>query len=779
MTNNKFILLALTSLMLIACNDIKDTFFDTSEYDYLTELIAKHDEPTIEVKSLTFSPDYKTFTVTTNMLQDIKDDGAGLADSTHIRREVVEKIDGVRCTRLSTPRLAQIRNLEAEGVAEADVRMLVLVDLTLPQRQLDSVRANVSNMRMVFNHDNLFIAFMNGDTVSQTVPATDYVVNNYFKHSDKPHIFLYRSMYQKMTEMKQRQGVWQDADKMVMVTFAGDRVYDDDTNQPIDPNHYYYEEQLLRNQKDKRDTTTFLAYYVSLSELTTDEDELSLPWLFCSRNGGVCMKNLTFSQFKRHLYDAFHLDFADNEFVFVNPDYKVYRGDTKVLTVNFYNIQNDSLVASFTTSVQLGKIYKPIIVNGHSVPYVIVQGFLLFIFVFLLVYLLLQVVVPVISFLIFRRRYVVRYTGSNMSVRGIAVGDTCYLCKAPFQEGDKVVVKCEHTMHKSCWDENEYHCPEYGDRCKHGSHYFNAYNLFDIGNAPYYMRWVLVAIVCSLLAWLSDTIYVWLGNDMLLSRFSENATQVPFFGFSMGFFLTLGMSILAVDRSVVTGWASSFIRATLAGLICYATVLLANVIITIFNIQHGLMLIGAIPWIIASFVIVIFSTLRTRVVYNWRLVLISFVLGLLSMAAWSLFYQWTELDFRVVLHFSFLIYFICFAVSLATVAPRSERYFLHVEGAVKTMDIALYKWFRNQPDRVVTIGLSVDCTLQLSWDLQSPLAPVQAEIRLIRNVPYLIALEPGVLVRGKALRPNRKLRLYHGRSFTIGQTTFTYIEKDR
>ena len=115
---------------------------------------------------------------------------------------------------------------------------------------------------------------------------------------------------------------------------------------------------------------------------------------------------------------------------------------------------------------------------------------------------------------------------------------------------------------------------------------------------------------------------------------------------------------------------------------------------------------------------------------------------------------------------------------MATVAPRSERYFLNVQGAVKEMDVALYKWFRNNPDRVVTIGKSVDCSLQLSWDVQSAIAPVHAEIRLIHKTPFLVALEPGVYINGKPLSVNRRVRLYHGKSFTIGKTTFTYVEKD-
>ena len=69
--------------------------------------------------------------------------------------------------------------------------------------------------------------------------------------------------------------------------------------------------------------------------------------------------------------------------------------------------------------------------------------------------------------------------------------------------------------------------------------------------------------------------------------------------------------------------------------------------------------------------------------------------------------------------------------------------------------------------------------LNHSWDIQSNVAPVQAEIRFKNQVPYLIALEPGVYLGGKLARVDKKIRLYHGRVFTIGRTTFTYIEKDR
>ena len=41
-----------------------------------------------------------------------------------------------------------------------------------------------------------------------------------------------------------------------------------------------------------------------------------------------------------------------------------------------------------------------------------------------------------------------------MSVGEIPVPEQCYLCKAPFQPGERIVAKCKHVMHEECWEEN-------------------------------------------------------------------------------------------------------------------------------------------------------------------------------------------------------------------------------------------------------------------------------------------------------------------------------------
>ena len=93
------------------------------------------------------------------------------------------------------------------------------------------------------------------------------------------------------------------------------------------------------------------------------------------------------------------------------------------------------------------------------------------------------------------------------------------------------------------------------------------------------------------------------------------------------------------------------------------------------------------------------------------------------------------------------------------------------------MEVALYKWMNAQViNRRVTIGKSVDCNLQMSWDINSQIAPIHAELVSSRGNIYLVACEEGVICKGKQVNVDKRIRLYHGDSFSIGQTTFTYVE---
>lgn len=774
----KSILLILTILQavcLTSCKEITKELGLDADVDFLDEILGqKRDQ--IKIMDIHFSSDYKTFSLTSDILQDIGP--YRLEDTTQVRTEVVETINGMRAAHFSTPRLRRIENIEAERIHEYNLRLLVLVNRTLPQADLDRIRNYVGEMRTAFNYDNLFVAFMDTGTVTKSIKVTDYVMDNYFKKSAGRSVYLYRSILQKREEMCQGKDIWQDAKALFLLTFSNEKVYIDDTDEPIDPNHYLYEEQMV-SPGSATDTPVFTAFYVSVAQHQPGESEHeeNVLRIFCKNSGGSYMNNFNWVTCKGDMLSTVHLTFPDYLYYFENPDFKVYRGDNKKLTLNFYNNQNDSLIATASTTVTLGEPFNPIIVHGHPIGFVILKGIFLGLFLMLLVYLVMQFIIPAIKYLLFQRKYVIRYTGQNMSLGNRAIQESCYFCKAPFETGDLIVVKCEHSMHKACWLENGHHCPEYSDRCKHGSHYYNTANLFDGHNASFYLKWFLMAIGAATLSWI---IFILYAHFTSISPLYASITQMPEFGLFIGFFLTFGITTLTFRPG---GDASMFLhillRAVVASVGCYLSFLLINAIIYLFNINNFTSLLNWIPWTLSGFAITYCSTFATRIKHSKRFLFVSVLLGALCMYVWSLFFSYMEKDFRVLLLLCFIVFSISVVACIAKVAPRSERYFLKVQGATKEMDIALYKWFRNNHGQVVSIGKSVDCSLQLSWDIQSEVAPVQAEIRLIKKTPYLLAMEPGVFISGKPVRVGKKVRLYHGTTFVIGRTTFTYIEKDR
>ena len=790
----RYALMIISILFLIGCDELTSHLVTPDNLDIISSSSpGKRD--IMQVHKLVFSPDYKTFDITTRMYGDIGP--YSLTDTTKVRVDINCTTSGLLPNRHSAPRLIGMRNVKQDNIIKNDVEVLVLVDLTQPQEVLDCIHDNIMELRAVFNDSSLHVAFMYGDTISQTRPATPYVLDNYLIADNNNHILLYRSIIQKYNEMLSHQDVWTNAKHMALLIFSKNKLYDNATNMPIDPQHYTFEEDMA--MKSEHPDPNIIVCYANMQpegKASNEQDVMILKHL-CEQTKGVFMWPYNGTEFKNCLLKAFHISPDANEFTFENPDGKVYCGNFESLTVNFFSRENDTLITSFNTVINEGDFYHPIIVNGRAIPAIVLLGIILSCLIIFLVWLLLQFVIPFISYRLFYRKYVIRYSGHNMGIGKNIVAESCYLCKEPFETGDEVVVKCCHTMHKDCWDENGYHCTEYSDRCKHGSHYYNHQNLLDSHNAPYYMRWILAAIVATTLAWIMfisrshhvtaffvNKLVLWLngieaGTPEAETLLSGNiVSPLPSFGFCMGLFMTLAIAILSSKLlNVRYNLLDYLLRSVIVAVLSFLAFLFVNVLVVVAEIQSYAFLIEWIPWVLCAFLIAIIGTYDTHVrLRKWLILPITIVI-ILSMFVWWMFYN-NSIDYRLMLLIGFIFYGVGLAACIATVAPRSERYFLHVQGAVKEMDIALFKWFRNAPDRVVTIGKSLDCSLQLSWDISGSVAPIHAEIHIRHNAPYLTAREEGVIVNNKSLEIGKEVWLHHGSTFTIANTTFTYIEKD-
>lgn len=737
------------------------------------------------VNRVDFSPDYKTFSVWTGVLDDIGP--YPLTNPDVVRIEVESYDSSIKSSRRELPRLVKAWNTERDNVKKLNVKLLVLADLSLSQEQIDAQRDAVEEILTVFDEEDVYIAFMSGDAVTPTRQVTDYILNMYFKEWSSQKL-LYRSMLTKIQELKKGGEPWLQANSVKLLVFSDGRVYDKE-DVPMDPEHFKTENDLINAlEPGQEDIGVFYVNFGKVNAPEQEDESRNIISSVCEKNGGAFFPHFSWTLLEESMLGPDVRRVASNRFDFVNPDGKVYRGDNSQLVLKFYSIEENRLLASATANINEGSLYNPIIVNGAPLRNVILEGLGIGLFIMLLIYLAFQFIVPYIRYRIFLKKHVVRHTGKKMAIGAIAVAESCYLCKAPFVEGDEVVVKCEHTMHKSCWDENEYHCPEYGRHCKHGSHFYDKENLFDRRNASYLLKWLLMAVVAALLAWMCFTIvshfmsrhileYL-MPEEFFLRGDGTHLNELPFSAFSVSFFLTLGIAWLAFPKRWLLNAPDLLLRALVAGVGTAILYLLLSAACIALNLQSISFLLNLIPWALSSVLIAFIGTYGSRIKLKRYIFLIALAVSLLSMYLWSAFYMLIGVDFRVLILYSFILYTVGIALAVGSVAPHSEHYFLHTSGAVKSMDVALYKWFRANPRAVVSIGRSVDCSLQLSWDLKGNVAPVHAEITMNRGVLRLKALEEGVLFNGKPLPVEKYKNLYHGYTFQIGQTLFTYEEKD-
>lgn len=768
---------------------------------------SQNDE--LEILDFHFDEDYKTFYVDVKVKDDYKPEQiVSIDDLKVIAREFRHDMQDVNDE--AQPQFISSENIKAKKVAELGFKMLILVDLTLEEQQVQKQKMAVENLRSLFSYGNLFVAFMKNNEVTESYPVTDYVLANFFVKSGSSKK-LYRSILSKLDEMEGKESVYfpkvkQDsiwstlpAGKKQLLVFSDGQIYDE--NKPIDAEHFELQRKLLERGTE---TLGFPIYYVNYHQENDDmeiENEAeNLVTYLCEQTGGVYYPESVGIGLSRRILEGQDLGEIDFRLTFVNPDYKVYRGNKRCLEIDC--MYGDSLLLSGHKFYALGSIYHPVIVNGTSSWKIFVQGTFVFICLLLFIYVVFQYIVPKVQYELFKRKYIIKYQGKNTSLNSIQVDESCYFCKAPFEKGDEVVVRCEHVMHRSCWEENEYKCPEYGRKCKEGSHYYNRHKLYDNRNAPYYMNWLLAGTCAGAFSWfffIQNAFrfgYLWLINLLfrlsdvdpnsetakyLLDKFGNELFYAPYYGLYICFFLTLFLSVLSSHGN--WWWKRAvFIlgKALIAALGGYVTFVLTGILALALGIVGEYLILDWIPWTLNGFLIAFAVSYKTDIKLRKALVgaTISIVFGLGSMYIWK-YSQNAQIDTRDLLLVSNFIYCVGLAISLAVNFPRSERYFLRMEGPVKTMEIAIYKWMNAQViNRRITIGKSVDCNLQMSWDVNGNIAPVQAEILSKRGNVYLVALESGVYMKDKPMKLETPKRLYHGDSFRIGQTLFTYVEHD-
>ena len=129
----------------------------------------------------------------------------------------------------------------------------------------------------------------------------------------------------------------------------------------------------------------------------------------------------------------------------------------------------------------------------------------------------------------------------------------------------------------------------------------------------------------------------------------------------------------------------------------------------------------------------------------------------------------------------FIIYGGGLGASLVTVRMLAERYFLVIKNGMKAgQRIPIHKWMNaTGGGNKVTIGKINECEIQMNWEKANKVADkhVQLYIDKVRSLPMLNPLAEGVVFNVRTTLPaNKQVVLSNGDTFTIGDTTFEYVE---
>ena len=700
-----------------------------------------------------------------------------------------------------TIQLSEVKNLSKDYIQSHNVKALVLSDLTMSSFAIDQQRRAIRTMRNQFGN-NLYVSFLTEDAISETMLATDYVLDHYCIASDLDALNtpIYRAISTKLDEVNDTTSILNQCDLFALFVFTDGIVWSGDM--PVDFDHFNIKRHISDLLPNKLPSGENLCDFFSVvyfdDETRFREDDAYLE-LLAQNSGGVALDTFNWNTILSALWKKLNVDYFDYELSFVNPETKSLRGWGYQVNVSFSSKDTDICQGSFIYNI--GTTYSPVIIGGNSKTFLFFQSLLYLSLVLILAYLIMQLLIPYVRYRIFRYMYMPLYTGKDMTWRGHLVGETCYLCKGAFHEGDRIVARCEHTMHHDCWIENEYHCPEFGHSCKTGSHYYDRKNLFSSRNAVIYQPWILISILGGFIVWVLS-IYTPLFADLSHSTFSDwvetlgsshihknLATTIMFESlfYSMPpialvftFILTALISSLTVRESTWY-YTTLFIisRSLLSAFICYILIVFACLVDGIIQDTTISSFIFIFKWALiwGSIMFSVIWHTRIRPRRNWLYAsIITFLVGTFI---WRFFYM-SGLDNRLTLLIAYLIMCIGIGIGVATSLPRSERYVLHVSGAIKEMDIALFNWFKANPHEVVTIGKSVFTTLHMTWDISNTIAPIEANIHYDNGTLKLFPVRDNILKsNGKPFKVGRGYVLKHGLTFVIGKTTFTFIELDR
>ena len=333
----KLSIFLLSFFLFTACDELQNPDIDEMLSDDQQEEVAGD---ALHISELKFSEDNKEIHLSIRLLHDVGD--YDLMDSTKVVMKILQEIQVLpgKYGNEIQPVVTKISNPSREILKKLNLKLLLLVDLSLPQKQIDEELRAVKEIRAHLGHDdNIYIAFLQGDNISETYEATDYIIGNYFIHREPAYTYLYRSILTKLNEFSDESTTIGKAKHKVMIIMSGGKTYEND--KPIDPNHFALQQQLA--DKTQEFKNSIWAYYANFSTSVTNEDEIfalsdnssdsNILQYFCQDLNGIYQTAFNWQEMEDDMLKDFHINLSNYNVTLENPDGKIFRGDLHKLQV--------------------------------------------------------------------------------------------------------------------------------------------------------------------------------------------------------------------------------------------------------------------------------------------------------------------------------------------------------------------------------------------------------------------------------------------------------------
>lgn len=701
--------------------------------------------------------------------------------------------------------VVDIRNYDPDYTA-GNYSIIVLADRSVTQPQLDAQRKAITELFKAFPKAHFFVTAMD-DERTPTTQIQDYYqlsqwLDSCFATPSSQEKFIYKAIASVLEEVTDTEAhdfypetpynpaVRNPGKKELFVMTNGAYTHPDGSY--IGGEDFFrIKMALITELNQKKEVQVNVVWFGE--DAYREDFQHEVQYVF--KEGDRFFPTFDAQSLKEQLVMRPDPDAMDYRMVILNKMYRLYDGQK--VTLHAY-LDQDGIEAYGARTFTLGNLIDPIPVQ--STPKRMIRLFAMCILIGLaltgLAFLFFRYLFPKWKYKAFKKRYVKRFERANVLPHRASdyVAQKCYYCKEPFQPGEEIVTRCEHTMHYECWKENGCQCPEYGHECDNGPVHYDEDHPNDKRNTPFFLKWFVTGCLTGIVGWLAfrlithDNLLNTLilntftltrkaGIDVTGATFADKIHDMLIFGLIIGFFVTLGAAWLIERRKKTLKRTLIIVGRALGGAVGSFLMFFLGGLIAIFTGKdYNCFIVDIIPWLLMGGVVGFAIAYRNEVSLKKAILsgmifaLVGFcLLYLLSfdnsdLEIHNIGLLTTTLGMASVMVFASGLY-----ATIAIPEHHSEHYFLHIDGNLKSRDVAIYKWMnRIGGNRMVTIGRSDRCYIDMDWDTTDGIDGPQAEVYLENETPYY-----------KILSTNQTTRLVHGSSFNIGRTTFTYIEKDR